>query len=169
MRFEDWLKKFSALHERARAGKLTAVESRTYLGARNELARALMKQQQRALPHGARGRQLLRAPTAVPVDMTLPGGKVHALTTELWSGGFSALIPPLGMATERLHFALVVGKDSPPIEGWGRVTADHAAAGSTRLTVEFESITPAETERIEFAVFDAVLARLTPPGAPPAA
>ena len=164
MHFEDWLKKFSALHERAREGKLSLVENRTYLGARNELARALLTKQQKKVPAGAKTRQLLRTAAAIPVAVHLPGGIVHALTLELWSGGFSAIVPPLHMPTNRMKFALTVAKDAPPIEGWARVVADAAAGGSTRLTLEFEQLSPPDAERVEFAVFDSVLTRLGPPG-----
>jgi hypothetical protein len=164
VRFDEWLKKFTALHDKARAGTMTIVENRTYLGARNELARALMKKQEQKLPQGAKARQLLRAPAAIPVDLHLPGGIAHALTQELWVGGFSAIIPPLGMPIERLKFALTVTKDAPPIEGWARVLSDSAAGGSTRLTMEFEQLSPADADRVEFAVFDSVLTRLGPPG-----
>jgi hypothetical protein len=164
VRFDDWLKKFSALHEKARGGKLSTLDNRTYLGARNELARAMLKKHRQKVPEGAKARQLLRAPAAIPVDLHLPGTVAHALTQELWTGGFSALVPPLGMPVERLKFALTVTKDAPPIEGWVRVVSDAAAGGSTRLTLEFEGLSPADAERVEFAVFDSVLTRLGPPG-----
>jgi hypothetical protein len=164
VRFDDWLKKFTALHDKARAGKLSIVENRTYLGARNELARALLKKHQQKVPDGAKARQALRAPAALPVDVHLPGNVAHALTQELWSGGFSAIVPPMGMPVDRLKFALTVTKDAPPIEGWARVRSDTAAGGSTRLTLEFEQLSPADAERVEFAVFDSVLTRLGPPG-----
>jgi hypothetical protein len=160
--FEDWLNKFSALHERARAGKLTALDHRSYLAARNELARVLLKKQQKKVPAGAKTRQLLRAQVALPVDVHLPGQVAHALTQELWTGGFSAIVPPLGTPSERLRFALTLAKETAVIEGWARVVADAAAGGSTRLTLEFEALSPAEAERVEFAVFDAVMAWLRP-------
>ena len=37
MRFEDWLKKFSDLHEKARSGKLSALDTRNYLGPLGDL------------------------------------------------------------------------------------------------------------------------------------
>src|SRR5687767_6955416 len=119
--FDEWLKKFSALHERARAGKLSVAENRTYLGARNELARAILKKMQQPVPAGAKGRQLLRTATAVPVDIHLPGGPVHALTQELWVGGLTAIVPPVQLAAQRLKFVLTLAKDAPPIEGWAKV------------------------------------------------
>jgi hypothetical protein len=164
VRFDDWLKNFTALHEKARAGKLSTVENRTYLGARNELARALIKKQQQKLPEGAKARQALRAPAVLPVDIHLPGNVAHALTQELWTGGFSAIVPPLGVPLDRLKFALTLTKDAPPIEGWARLVSDAAAGGSTRLTLEFEQLAPADADRVEFAVFDSVLTRLGPPG-----
>jgi hypothetical protein len=57
-----------------------------------------------------------------------------------------------------------VTKDAPPVEGWARVLSDSAAGGSTRLTLEFEPLSPADADRVEFAVFDSVLMRLGPPG-----
>lgn len=161
--FDEWLKKFSTLHERARARKLSPADNRGYLAARNELARAILKKTQQPLPPGAKGRQLLRAATAVPVDIHLPGGPVHALTQELWAGGLSAIVPPVQLANQRLKFVLTLSKDVPPVEGWAKVISDSAVGGSTRLTIEFEPLTPAESERIEFAVFDAVVARLLKP------
>jgi hypothetical protein len=159
VRFEDWLKKFSALHEKARGGKLSALDTRTYLGARNELARVILKQQKTKGAGSAKNRQLLRAAAAFPVSVHLPGNVAHVLTQELWTGGFTAIVPPLGMPTERLKFALTLAKEATPVEGWARVVSDSAAGGSTRLTVEFDELSPADAERIEFAVFDAVLAR----------
>jgi hypothetical protein len=161
--FDDWLKKFSALHEKARTGKLTAVENRTYLMARNELARAILKKQQQKVPAGSKGRQLLRAATAVPVDLHLPGGPVHALTQELWTGGLSAIVPPVQLATPRLKFVLTLTREAPPIEGWAKVVSDTAVGGSTRITMEFEDLPAPDAERIEFAVFDAVVTRLQKP------
>jgi hypothetical protein len=163
VRFEDWLKKFSALHEKARGGKLSALDTRTYLGARNELARVILKQQKQKAPSNAKNRQLVRAAAAFPVSVHLPGHVANVLTQELWTGGFSAIVPPLGMPTERLKFALTLAKDAPPVEGWARVISDSVSGGSTRLTVEFEPLAPADIERIEFAVFDVVLARFTAP------
>jgi hypothetical protein len=167
VRFDDWLKKFTVLHDKARGGTLSALETRTYLGARNELARALLKKQQKKVPEGGKARLALRAAAAIPVDVHLPGNVAHALTQELWSGGFTAIVPPLGLPLERLKFALTVTKGGPPVEGWARVISDSAAGGSTRLTMEFEKLDPADAERIEFAVFDAVLGRLGPPGSTP--
>lgn len=164
MRFDDWLKKFIALHDKARAGKLTIVESRTYQGARNELARALLKKHAQKVPEGAKARAVLRAPAALPVALHMPGGITQAVTQELWTGGFSAIVPPLGIAINRLQFVLTLTKDAPPIEGWARVLSDFASRGSTRLTLEFEELSDADAERVEFAVFDSVLARLGPPG-----
>jgi hypothetical protein len=164
VRFDDWLKKFTALHEKARGGKLSTVENRNYMGARNELARALLKKHQQKVPDGVKARQVLRAPAAIPVDLHLPGSVAHALTQELWSGGFSAIVPPLGIPLERLKFALTLTKDAPPIEGWARLLSDAAAGGSTRLTLEFELLSPADAERVEYAVFDSILTRLGPPG-----
>jgi hypothetical protein len=165
VRLDDWLKKFSALHERAREGKLNLVENRTYLGARNELARAILKQQQQKIPANAKTRQLLRVAAAVPVDLHLPGGLVHALTQELWTGGFTAIVPPLGMPTERVRFALTLAKTSPPLEGTARVLGDSAVGGTTRLSLAFEGLAEPDAERVEFAVFDALLVRFAVPGA----
>jgi hypothetical protein len=166
VRLDEWLKKFSALHERARAGNMNLVETRTYLGARNELARAILKQQQKKVPANAKTRQLLRVAAALPVDVHVSGGVVHALTQELWTGGFTAIVPPLGTPTERVRFALTLSKEGPPLEGSARVISDSAVGGSTRLTVEFEGMAPADAERVEFAVFDALLVRFAVPGTP---
>jgi hypothetical protein len=164
VRFDDWLKKFTALHDKARSGKLTIVENRTYVGARNELARALLKKHAQKIPHGAQARQIVRAPAALPVALHLPGNVTQAVTQELWTGGFSTIIPPLSFSVDRLKFALTLTKDAPPIEGWAHVLSDLASRGSTRLTVEFEKLSDADAERVEFAVFDSVLLRLGGPG-----
>jgi len=167
VRFDDWLNKFTALHEKARGGKLSALETRTYHGARNELARALLKKEQKKVPEGGKARQALRAPAVLPVAVHLPGTVAQALTQELWTGGFTAIVPPLGLPLDRLKFALTLTKGAPPIEGWARVVSDSAVGGSTRLTMEFEHLEPADAERIEFAVFDSVLSRMGPPGTKP--
>src|SRR5688572_28937886 len=158
---DDWLKKFTPLHERARGGQLSPAENRTYLAARNELARAILKKQTHPVPADGKHRQWLRAATAVAVEVHLPGGPpVHVVTQELWTGGLTAIVPPVQLATQRLKFVLTLGKDTAPIEGFARVVSDSVVGASTRLTIEFEPLPPADAERIEFAVFDAVLARL---------
>jgi hypothetical protein len=162
LRFEDWLKNFSSLHERTRAGGLSPLDQRDYLAARNELARVLLKKQNRPLPAGAKTRQHLRVLAAFPVAIHLPGSVAHALTSELWPGGFTAIVPPLGMPVDRLKYALAVNKDAERIEGWSRVVSESPAGGSTRLSVAFETLAPIDAERVEFAVFDAVLRSFGP-------
>lgn len=162
MAFEEWLKGFSALHERARAGQLSLDETREYLDARNELARVLLKQQHLTLSPGQKPRQALRVPISMPAALDLPAGPVRTLTLDVGWGGFSAIVPRLGAAIDRLHFTLTMPHAAPPLEGFVRVVANTHQTGSVRLSFSFDAVPPKELQRLELLVFDHVLSQLSP-------
>lgn len=167
MSLEDWLRNFSALHERAREGKLTPTETRRYLDARGELAFAIVRAQQLTLRPGLKARQALRASAALPVSVTMPEGPVRALTLDLSTGGFSALVGRIGTAPPRCEFSLILSKAAAPVEGTAQVVSVAALGGSSRLSFAFENLPAAEVERVEMAVFDCVLAQLSVRGGNP--
>jgi hypothetical protein len=157
---EDWLKRFAALHERAREGKLSAPETRGYLEARGELAYAIMRAQQLSLRPGLKARQALRASAAMSVSLVMPEGPVRALTQDLSTGGFSAIVGRIGRAPPRCDFSLTLSKAAPPVEGSATIVAVAALGGSSRFSFAFDQLPPAELERVEMAVFDCVLAQI---------
>jgi hypothetical protein len=161
----DWLKRFTELHRRAREGAaLSPAETRSYIEGRNDLATAILRAQQIALRPGQKPRQALRANTVLPVTVVMPEGPLKALTQDLSIGGFSAIVGRIGTAPAHVDFSLTLAKGTPPIEGPARLVAEAPMGGSTRLSFAFERVTAADVERIELVVFDWILAQIAPPG-----
>jgi hypothetical protein len=159
MSLAEWLARFVKLHEQARAGTLLEAERSRYLAARNELARALLKTQRVALQPAEVPRGRLRAALAFSVTLQLPGGAVPTITRDISSGGFSvklSTVPPPGTV---VAFSLrLSAKDV--VEANARLVSWVAVDEGRRASFTFVDLRPEVTERIEMAVFDAVVNQL---------
>jgi hypothetical protein len=158
LKLSDWIAGFCQLHERAKAGGLAPAEKTQYLSARDELAGALVTAQRLTLKDGETPRQAMRVARAMPVEMELAKGWVSALTQDVSVGGLSALVsasPPVG---SRLQFRLKIGRGEEPLSGALRVVSVIEQKGAARLCASFEQLTPNHRERLEFMLFDNVVA-----------
>lgn len=161
MRIEEWMASFTALHDQARRGVLPELDRRTYDGAREELARALLSTRKLSPRPGQTCRAALRVPRALQVEITLASGKVRVPTLDLSPSGFTAIVGSKPSAGERASFELRL-PGGAKLAGDARVAALASSAGSTRVTFELEELSPADAERLELLVFDAVLEQLKP-------
>ncbi len=159
MSLSQWLKGFKDLHEKAKRGALSERELAAYHAARDELARALLSAQHIALQPGQRPRQALRASRALQADIEFHDGTVRAMTLSISAGGFGALLAkPPRVDDEAKVVIRVPGGD--PLRCEVRTLQVKQQVGNSRVAFQFVALPPADAERIETFVFDAILEQL---------
>jgi c-di-GMP-binding flagellar brake protein YcgR len=154
----DWLKEFAVLHGRAKQGELVGEEKAEYAKARDELAEAMLIAQLSG-PTGTAGqrRRSLRVAQALQVQIESPRGTAMAITLDVSTGGFSTIVSyPLEVGT-LINFKLKLARGQQPVEGGARVVNALPQSGSVRMGVAFTEMAPADRERLEFVIVDAVL------------
>jgi PilZ domain-containing protein len=155
----QWLSAFKALHERARRGSLEGVDERDYKAGREELARALVAAQRLTLQPGQSPRHALRVARALQVDLESPVRKERLTTFDLSLGGFSALLARAPMPDEALTATLRLPGMEPMVAPV-TVAGLKAQPGNVRVSFAFGKLEGAVAERLELAIFDAVLGQL---------
>jgi hypothetical protein len=159
MDLAQWLTAFKALHEKAKRGTLDGPDEQDYKAGREELARALVSAQHLTLQPGQSPRLALRVARALQVDLESPVRKDRLTTFDLSLGGFSALLARAPMADEVLTATLrLPGVD--PVVTTVTVAGMKAQPGNVRVSFSFAKLDGPVAERLELAVFDAVLAQL---------
>ena len=159
MDLAQWLVTFRALHERARRGDLTGPEAADYRGGREELARALVAAQRLSVPAGASPRQSLRVARALQVEVESPLRTERVTTFDLSLGGFSAPMSRAPALDEPLTARLRL-PGTEPLAAEVRVADARPQPGNVRVSFAFKGLPEADRERLELAIFDAVLAQL---------
>jgi PilZ domain len=155
----QWLQGFRSMHERARSGSLKPAERAEYLGAREELARALVAAQRLTVQPGQTPRSTLRVARALQVDLESPVRKDRLTTFDVSLGGFSALLTKAPAADEELTATLRLPGDEP-LTCRTVVAATKVQPGNVRVSFAFRGLAEPDRERLEVAIFDAVLAQL---------
>ena len=159
MSLKEWLVRFKGQHELARGGRLPPEALATYRAGRDELARALLGAQAASLKPGEIPRQSLRVARALQADLEWSVDRVRAVTTEISVGGFSAILARTPPTDEEVAVKLRL-PGSDPLAARARVVSAAPAPASVRVSFAFVGLSPADRERIEMAVFDAVLENL---------
>ncbi len=160
MSLADWLAEFRELHEKAHRGQLSARERVVYRAGRDELARALLAAQRLTLKPGETPRQALRVARALQVDLDLATSQVRAMTIDLSTGGFGALLAkplPLG---EVVKYSLRL-PGSEQLTGEARVVEVRPQPGNVRISFALKDLSEADRERLELLIFDTVLGQIT--------
>ena len=159
MDLAQWLTAFKALHEKARRGSLEAADERDYKAGREELARALVAAQHLTMQPGQSPRHALRVARALQVDLESPVRKERLTTFDLSLGGFSALVARAPMSDEALTATLRL-PGTEPIMATVTVAGMKAQPGNVRVSFTFAKLEGSAAERLELAIFDAVLSNL---------
>jgi hypothetical protein len=155
----DWISAFRELHEKARRNALTPSEAAAYRSGRDELARALLAAQRLTLKSGETPRQALRVSRSLQVELDLPTSRQRSVTSDISTGGFSALLdkaPPVG---DDMGVSLRLPA-ADPVVCRARVTDVRPQGAHVRVAARFEAMPAADKERLELFVFDTVLAQL---------
>lgn len=156
MSLGDWLEAFRALHERARAGELSAEEREAYQAGRDELARALVGAQRLTLKPGQTPRKALRVARALQVDLESKGAHVRATTSDVSLEGFSAILAKAPTAGDEITCTLRLPGAEPVVAGVKPVDVK-VQAGSVRVSFAFVKLEGPQQDRLETLVFDTVL------------
>lgn len=151
-----WLAGFRVTHGRAKAGQLSPDEQQKYLAMREELARSLVAAQGLTVPDGQQARRHFRVAQVFGLEVA---NLYTTVTKELSRAGFSALITGSLQANDRVDFKLLLGRGSEPVQGQARVVSIVRQSGNSRVSFNIEAMSPEDGERLESALFDAVLAR----------
>ena len=167
MELKQWLDEFSRLHARARKGELTPAEGASYRNRRDELARALVTAQRLTVLPGQTPRQALRVTRALQIDLDLAGGRVRAMTQNISTGGFGALLGQTPKENEAIGFTLKQPGGTEPIVGRCRVRDIQTRAGNHLVSFMFEDLPEESRERIEMTIFDTVMEQFEGTAPPP--
>ncbi len=156
MSLKDWLVRFKAQHEQARAGNLSGDGLADYRAGRDEMARALLGAQAASLKAGEVPRQALRVAQALQADLEWSVDRVRVVTQEISAGGFSALLTKTPPTDEEIKFSLRL-PGAEVVAGRARVVGSAVQPAAVRVSFAFQGLGAAERDKLEFAVFDTVL------------
>jgi hypothetical protein len=160
MEMRDWLQTFSAMHDRAKAGKLTPAELANYKAGRDDLARVLLAAQRATIKEGEIPRRSLRASRALQVDLELGSDTIRGVTLDISAGGFGMLVARRPTASEGKCSLRLPGGDV--LAGHLRLVHAKQQPGNTRVSFAFTNLSSADAERLETVVFDTVISQLAP-------
>ncbi len=151
------IREFRDLHAKAKRGTLPSPDVERYHAFRDQLAELLLSAHRAALPLGQRPRKALRIARAIPAEIEFSDGVVRAMTLQLSSGGFGALLPPASAphVGEEVHVTLRV--PTGQVRGAARVVAVTEQAGASTVSVQVLRLDEPEAERVEMFVFDGIL------------
>lgn len=152
----EWLAGFRVTHQRAKEGKLKPEERAKYLAMREEFARSLVAAQGLTVPEGQQARRYFRVAQLYALEV---GNLYNTVTKELSRSGFSALITGTLKDSDRVDFKLTLARGAEPLVGQARVVSVVRQQGNSRVSFAIEALNEADAERLELALFDAVLAR----------
>ncbi len=151
----EWIVAFRALHERAQAGNLNALEAARYHREREALSNALLAAQRLTLKPGTPPRRSLRLAEELPVE--LDGGPQPATTRtlDLTVGGFAVLLAQPPRVGDRVDFT--IGLRIGPLSGRARVVNLQRKGKPYRVGFTFEDLSSADASRIDLEVLNGVL------------
>jgi hypothetical protein len=150
---------FRALHDRVNSGTATPSERDEYQELRAEVARTLAAAQGLTSPIGQAARRDFRVAHPFAVELnTLQ----RAVTHDVSHSGFSALVPGTFSNGQDVQFAVLLPSGRERLEGHARVVSSVKKVGTpcSRVSFAFVGLEAAGAERLDDALFDAVLPRL---------
>ena len=158
----DWVVAFRETHEKARSGKLTPQGVEKYEEEREALAQALIAAQRLSVKPGHTARQTLRVVLALPVELVRGAERDHLTTLDLTLGGFAVLLAKPPRVNDRVEFSLDLSRVEDSVKGRARVVNLQRKGRLYRVAFAFEGLSPADTQRVSFEVFDVALANIPP-------
>lgn len=153
----QWIAGFRQQHARHKAEPLTGEDLATYLAMREELARSLVAAQGLTVPVGQNARRHFRVAQVFPVELN---NLYQSVTRDVSRAGFSAVVQGAFKEGERIAFSLTLGRGIEPVTGSANVVSSLRLQGSSRVSFAIDHLADGGAERLECALFDAVLSRL---------
>jgi hypothetical protein len=156
MSLAKWISDLRQLHDKAKAGKLSADEKQVYEAGRDQLARALVSAQHIMLKAGETPRQVLRVARSLQIDLALASGSLRTPTLDLSLGGFAVLLAPADVTKNPVAFSLRL-PGGEPIRGEAIPLESKHAGSAVRASFAFGDLSDMNRERLEFVIFDTAL------------
>jgi hypothetical protein len=146
---------FRITHEKHKANQLDAEQKKAYFAMRDELARSLVAAQALSVPEGQNARRFFRVAQMykLEIDRTY-----QTMTKEVSRSGFACMLPSEIKIGQKVGFAITLKRDTEPVSGEAKCVQAQKI-GQWRVSFSIEMLNDANTERLESALFDAVLAR----------
>jgi hypothetical protein len=151
----EWIARFRVTHEQSKKNQLTPEQRKTYLGMREELAKSLLAMQAMTVAEGQNARKAFRVAHVFAVEVN---NLYRGMTRDISSSGFSATLPTELKVGQELPFTLTIAKGAEPLGGKAKVVSA-VKQGSWRVSFQITWLTEVNAERLETALFDAVLSR----------
>lgn len=146
---------FRVTHEQAKQKKLNDADYQKYLEMREELARSLVAAQSLTVPEGQSSRRYFRVAQMLKVEIS---NTYQSLTRQVSRSGFSCTLASQLKVGEVVTFSLMLGREGEPVTGKAKVVSA-VKQGGWNTSFAIDTVSDANAERIESALFDAVLAR----------
>ncbi len=160
MNVTEWMADFKALHEAARKGGMSDDKKKLYMAAREQLAKSLAAAQGLTVREGETARQTFRVAQAYQIELSLHPDSVKTATLDISRGGFSIVLGQPPDPNEAIGFTLRLSAGTDPIVGRAKLINTVRQPGRVRCSMAFVKLSAADQERLEHALFDAVLARV---------
>jgi hypothetical protein len=153
----QWLAGFRELHAKHKQTPLADADLRRYHNMREELARSLVAAQGLTVPEGQNARRYFRVAQVLPLELN----NLHkSVTRDISRIGFSAVVQGTFKEGERLSFIITLARGVEAATGSAHVVTSVRQQGSSRVSFAIDHLDDAAAERLEVALFDAVLSRL---------
>jgi hypothetical protein len=152
---KDWMAGFRAAHQKAKAKQLSESDRKAYLEMREELARSLVSAQSLSVPEGDNHRRHFRVAQMYKLEISKT---YQTMTKNVSRSGFLASLATQLKVGQEVEFALTLGRDTEPVTGKAKVVAAQNQ-GTWLTSFNIVSMSEPMAERLETALFDAVLAR----------
>jgi len=155
MGLTESLEEFRTLDAAAEAGLLGFPDLANYHAVRDQWTDLLLSAQTIALLPGKHPRRALRAARSLLAGIEFKDGTVRAMTLQVPSGGFAAMLAKGPQVGEEVEVTLSIPSDQP-LHASARVVAVKEHLGNASTSFQFVSVDASEAERMEVFVFDAV-------------
>lgn len=152
----EWMTGFRATHEKAKAKQLSENQYKSYLEMREELARSLVAAQSLTVPEGQSSRRYFRVAQMLKIEIA---STYQTMTRHVSRSGFSVTLATQFKVGEEISFSLTLTREGDPVTGKAKVVSAVKQGGGWLTSFSIEVISEANSERLESALFDAVLAR----------
>ena len=146
-----------ALHEQARIAALSPDDRAAYFASMERFVSEVLAEQNGKVVPGQTPRQLARIARTVAVELEWAGEHHRAITLDLSSGGFRAVLASSPPRDEPVRALLHLGRQER-VEASVRVAGVRRQRGSVRVSFAFHGMTEEDRRRLELYVADKLLA-----------
>jgi hypothetical protein len=124
---------------------------------REELARSLVSSQGLTISEGQNARKVFSVAQVYSVEIN---NLYKGLTKDISRSGFTTTIPSSMKEGAPIAFSFTLKRGEDAVTGQGKVVTALKQQSNTRISCSIDTISEANAERLEMALFDAVLSRL---------